>query len=324
MTIRPATLADVPVLVAMGRHQVAALYGDRIAENVAQLTALTERLVTGADSVMFIVERDGRAIGMIGMVLFDHHISGARTAGEVAWWLEPDARGGGLQLLKRAERWAAERGAAMLQMMAPNARVGQLYERRGYSFLESTYLCGVDAAMAGVRVIDDVLPDAEVYRSVALDQPFSPVEPAPGVVFHGIGRADGTLPGWIVKHFPSLQPVMTFIRQSPFGQREPHFIHTDTDMGEWTGIYYLTADPPAEDGTAFWRDKTTGAICGDEQDQAAWDEDRWERWQTVEAQPNRLVLFPANYFHSRAMFDNYGQGDSARLIQVVFGTGQVD
>jgi GNAT superfamily N-acetyltransferase len=323
--IRAATLADVPRLVAMGRQQIAATYGETFADAPAQLEALATQLVTAPACAAFVAEHDGAVVGMIGLVRYAHHLSGAPTVGEVMWWVDPDARGCGLPLLRRAERWACETGATAIQMMAPEARVGRLYERRGYRLVELTYQAPVTPAMSAITVVDDVLPDVDAYRAAVLATPCDDVEPAPGVVFHGIHRdVDGQLPLWIQTEYPALTPMLTFARQSPAGQVEPHYIHTDVDMGDWTGILYLTAHPPPEDGTTFWRDKATGAVASLADAPEAWrDLAQWEPWHTVAAQANRLVLFPAAYLHSRALPDNYGAGDTARLIQVVFGTGRL-
>lgn len=331
MTIRPATLADVPRLVAMGREQIAVLYGGEVAETPAQLEALAIQLVTTPRCACFVAERDGAVVGMIGLIAYPHHLSGVLTVGEVMWWMAPEARGHGVALLRRAERWACEIGATYIQMMAPDARVGRLYEhRRGYQALETTYRAPVTPAMSALTVVDDVLPDVDAYRAEVLAGAFEDVEPHAGAVFHGIRRdLDDRLPAWIQARYPSLTPTLTFARKSPAGQAEPNYIHTDSDMGEWTAIYYLTADPPPTDGTTFWRHRATGAVLSTALNQAelvdewlAWrDLTQWTPWTTVAARPNRVVLFPAPYFHSRALAENYGSGEAARLIQVVFGTG---
>jgi GNAT superfamily N-acetyltransferase len=140
MTIRPATLADVPRLVAMGRAQLAATYGDAVADNPAQLEAVATQLVTMPAGAVFVAERDGAVVGMIGLVEFVHHLSGLPTVGEVMWWVDPAARGGGLALLRRGEQWARAQGARVLQVAAPQGTtVGTLYARRGYAPVETTY-----------------------------------------------------------------------------------------------------------------------------------------------------------------------------------------
>jgi Family of unknown function (DUF6445) len=179
-------------------------------------------------------------------------------------------------------------------------------------------------------VFDDVLPDPVAYRAAVLAQPRRSHELAPEVVFHGIAPApDRSLADWIEAHFPQLAATMSVTRLSPLGQIEPNAIHTDCDLGEWTGILYLNPDPPEGDGTTFYRDRATGAevstaaTLDQKLDEGfAWREaELWEPTQTVAAQFGRLVLFPSAAFHSRAIFENYGTGTDARLVQIVFGTG---
>lgn len=185
---------------------------------------------------------------------------------------------------------------------------------------------------ARILVFDGVLDDAIAYRQRALAREFGSVDV--GAVFHGIAMAgdDWTLPNWVTARFPHLHPTLTFFRRSPLGQVEPNNRHDDTDMGEFSGILYLTHQPPPDDGTKFWRRKDTGAVATTFgatsveklPEVLLWrDDDVWEPWYTVAAVFNRLVLFPSAYFHSRAIVENYGEGESARLIQVLFGSGMV-
>lgn len=177
-------------------------------------------------------------------------------------------------------------------------------------------------------VCDDVLADPEAYRAAVLARPFADVVWGDDV-FHGIQVAeDETFPAWIVEHFPDLTPTLSFFRQSPRGQREPNYVHTDQGMGEWTAILYLNPQPMRGDGTTFWRHRVTGAL-GSEMDDAlprdAWrDLEQWEPVSSVIAQMGRALIFPAARFHSRTIAENYGSGDDARLIQVVFGLGALE
>jgi hypothetical protein len=163
------------------------------------------------------------------------------------------------------------------------------------------------------------------YRAAALAGIFGEV-----MGFSGIQPAeDSTLPTWIVRQCPWLTPTVSFFRLSPAGQEEPNYIHTDRDMGHWTAILYLNPTPAEGDGTTFWRHRATGAVSSLTNDtqalrdeQLAWrDLTQWEPAVQLGAQFGRLVLFSADLFHSRAIPENYGAGDDARLIQVVFGTG---
>ncbi len=171
-----------------------------------------------------------------------------------------------------------------------------------------------------VVVYDDVLPDPSALRAQVLAGGFASV-PYGGAIFHGIQRcSDSALERWLVQTDPTRQPTLAFYRQSPQGQIEPNAVHTDADMGDWTAVLYLTPDPPPGDGTTFLRHVATDRIASARHDeQRLWRTDRFEPWHHVPAQFNRVVVFPSTYFHTRSLVDNYGDGDTARLTQVVFG-----
>lgn len=179
-----------------------------------------------------------------------------------------------------------------------------------------------------IRVTDDVLPDPAVYRAGALAQPFGDFHSG-AAVFHGLAPiGHSPLAAWLETTY-GLTPTWETFRLSPAGQAEPSFIHTDRDMGDWTAILYLNPDPPAGDGTTFWRDRATGAIAStaatSDAKLAEWhawrDLAQWEAWHTVPAVFNRVIVFPAPYFHSRAIPENWGTGLDGRLIQLCFGKG---
>lgn len=341
-TLRKATLADIPQMVEMGSRFIAqTAYAGMVADNPEQRRILGETLIHGAQSGIFISEREGRITGMLGMVAFANHIDGAMTAGEVFWWADPDVRGDGIRLFHFAEQWAIDMGCDKIQMVAPNERIEQLYGRLGFVPMERTFqrdlvdglfaplstLCWPTQNDQNIQVVDNVLANPVSYRARALELDFGDV-PDGGVTFHGISirTPSRELEGFIAAHFPGLRVTSTALRQSPEGQTEPHLIHSDLSMGVWSAILYLTPKPAPGDGTAFWEHK----IKGDKGTQAGADyeyyedarewEDRslWQPWYVVPAVFNRLVLFPSRLYHSRAR-ENYGHGDSARLIQIAFG-----
>jgi GNAT superfamily N-acetyltransferase len=102
-----------------------------------QINNLLEQLVAHPHGLLLVSEDDGVVTGMFGAVAFPHPISGEITVGELFWWA--DRRGVGLRLLRAAELWAETRGAQIMQMIAPNARVGQLYQRLGYRQAETLF-----------------------------------------------------------------------------------------------------------------------------------------------------------------------------------------
>ena len=138
--IREATVQDIPRIVEMGRHFIEqSEYTETVKYNPQQLKKLTEGVIENDLGAVFLSEVDGQITGFIAALLFDNPFSGELTASDLAWWVEPDARGSGVRLLRRAEKWAKGRGATAMNMVAPNPRVGQLYSRLGYRQIENVY-----------------------------------------------------------------------------------------------------------------------------------------------------------------------------------------
>lgn len=175
-----------------------------------------------------------------------------------------------------------------------------------------------------LTVFDDVLLNPTIYRAFALGLPYTSVHDGDDT-FHGIAEtADPTVPDLLMQLLPpGAAPTLTFFRQSPAGQREPNFVHSDAMMGDLTAILYLSLEPPAGDGTDFWRTVDTFQDHGPLDKVALADRENWTRWRHVEARFNRLLLFRSDLYHSRALEENYGTGDDARLIQVTFVRGEL-
>lgn len=137
--IREATLTDVDGLVRMGLQMRASTsYAATVAENPAQMRKSAIDLITQL-GVVFVAEDHGALVGMIGLVAFDHFISGVPTVSEAFFWVDPEYRGSvGVRLLKAALAWATDHGAKKLQMIQPmgEARVGALYEALGFARIE--------------------------------------------------------------------------------------------------------------------------------------------------------------------------------------------
>lgn len=139
-TIREATPADVGALLAMGEDFLSqTAYGARYPYNAAHLLTLAHDLIAQPRSVILLAERE-RPVGMLGLVVTSHFLSGQTIAGEVFYWMAPFARGrAGVRLLRAGEAWARAKGAIRLQMIAPSDRVGALYLRQGYLPVERIY-----------------------------------------------------------------------------------------------------------------------------------------------------------------------------------------
>lgn len=142
--IRRALLSELPVIVDMGKRFLEeSPYVDVIPDSTVHMTALaTQLLSTGDNGTILVAETNQPNVlcGMIGLVASPHFLSGERSAGEVFFWVVPTERGTlGRDLMDAAEEWARSVGAAAIQMIAPDDRVGVFYRRRGYRAIETTY-----------------------------------------------------------------------------------------------------------------------------------------------------------------------------------------
>jgi len=138
--IRRAAPDDLERLVEMGiRFASETKYRDLVHVSPEKLSQTLVEISTSPTGVVFVSESDGRVTGMIAMLIFEHPYSGTTTASEALWWVDPEHRGVGLRLLRTAERWAQENDAKIMQMVAPDERIGSLYERLGYRPVETSY-----------------------------------------------------------------------------------------------------------------------------------------------------------------------------------------
>lgn len=135
MTVRLATAADLPAILDMG-EKFHAFSGERVpyCRDSAEASA---RMVLQMGFVL-VAERDGRAVGMLGVVVVPLFFNAAHTmAQELMWWVDEEERvgGAGLRLIRAAEVEARDRGACRLHMLrlanSPE-HVGRLYDRLGY------------------------------------------------------------------------------------------------------------------------------------------------------------------------------------------------
>lgn len=142
MSVRAATERDLDRLVEMARHFIAQTeYRGRIGSDPDKLRAFGARVVSGElpNAAILVSEKDGAIVGMFCVMVAPHPFSGELTGGDLFWWVEPAHRGNGVRLMTTAEQWAKDRGATRFQMVAPNDRVADFYETRGYTKLEATY-----------------------------------------------------------------------------------------------------------------------------------------------------------------------------------------
>ncbi len=138
--IRRATIEDRDWLVQMGRRFVKETdYAGLITINPERLSAAVVSILENPEGCVLVSTAAATPTGMIAMIAYDHPFSGERTAFEVVWWVEPEARGEGVKLLRAAEQWARDKGIKKMQMVAPNERVAAFYQRMGYAPVETSF-----------------------------------------------------------------------------------------------------------------------------------------------------------------------------------------
>jgi len=139
--VRRANAVDVPALVEMGlRFLASPEYAGLVVGDRGRLTTMATAWFSIPDAAAWVAEQDdGTIVGMIAMLVYEHTMSVDRVAVEVAWWVDPEAPRAGVALLHAAEQWAKEQGATVLNMVAPNDRVGAFYEKKGFTLVERSY-----------------------------------------------------------------------------------------------------------------------------------------------------------------------------------------
>lgn len=142
--IRRADLGDAGAIVAMGgRFLDSSTYSGKIKDCPDVRLRLVTGLINATDGVILVADTKddpGHLVGFLALFAYSHPMSGQRFCCEVAWWVEPHARGmTGVSLLLEGERWAKSQGCEVMQMIAPTREVEVLYERKGYVPVERHY-----------------------------------------------------------------------------------------------------------------------------------------------------------------------------------------
>lgn len=100
----------------------------------------------GSDRICFVVEHEGRAVGMLAAQTSEILFSRMKIAAETVWWMEPEFRNSTIpfKLLEAYEFWAKRVGCSIAQLStvetAHAARVQPLYERKGYRLVERGFI----------------------------------------------------------------------------------------------------------------------------------------------------------------------------------------
>lgn len=133
--VREAALEEIEALVEMLRRYHATTTWAGTGFDRESVEYLCEEMI-GSDDCLFLVNDGLTGFGMfhIASLPFAHKV---RMVGEIAFY----GGGSALELLRKGEEWAREKGAYMMVMNEhPGTRSpAKIYERKGFKMFEKSY-----------------------------------------------------------------------------------------------------------------------------------------------------------------------------------------
>lgn len=185
---------------------------------------------------------------------------------------------------------------------------------------------------------DDFLPHAHYLRSEALRLPFYDIRFPGGDLYRRIHIRDTDENKELLEAEIGgpIEQTYSFLRLNYRGELPKDVVHHDSELGGFVGLVYLTLDEHAKGGTALWRHRATKQSRypsefeirkqgkSPKREYAKFDGDwqkseSWELAEMAEMKFNRLVVFPAECFHSRWPHDAFGSSpENGRLIWISF------
>jgi hypothetical protein len=139
MTIRDATIADVPEMVSLGeaflsQDEIASL---GIAATRGSLAIYAAAFIDNEDACALVYEWEGAVVGFILAAIGPHALDAEPVARKASWVMKHAGHGGGL--LRAAQAWAASKGAKKWLVSLPNPTPRKAMERLGYRPIETLY-----------------------------------------------------------------------------------------------------------------------------------------------------------------------------------------
>mgnify|MGYP003657460012 CR=1 FL=1 len=150
-----------------------------------------------------------------------------------------------------------------------------------------------------IKIYQNVISNPDSYIEEILKGGFYDFSDGTNLFKNVCQRDEDEFYKFLFKNIPNYKVVLNFIRQSPLGQKEPNYIHTDDMMGDLTAVLYLNKKHPTGYGTTLYDDNDDETLI-------------------CKAKYNSLFIFPSCVKHSRNTLQNFGKDDGARLVQVAF------
>ncbi|CNG65667.1 GNAT family N-acetyltransferase [Yersinia intermedia] len=143
--IRPATIDDIPALVALGARMHRESRYVTFSFDEDKCTTLATNLINAEFGVVLAVEEGDQLIGWVAGGIGEQYFSHERMAFEYGVFIDTAHRGGtaGYRLVKAFIDWAKSHGAAVINMGITTGvheeRTGELYQRLGLARTGSLY-----------------------------------------------------------------------------------------------------------------------------------------------------------------------------------------
>lgn len=185
-----------------------------------------------------------------------------------------------------------------------------------------------------IHVIDNLLVNFKEYKDTVNTLDFGTIV-SQGQSYSDMSQAIG--PTDIYNAFEKktgmkTSGVKSFIRAYIDRPEHRHkmWIHSDTLFSDYIGIFMVqSSEFPQDDGVCLWFNKDLKAFKIDTKvpgtsegllaDSQTMDPEKWTMVRRFEFKENRLVVFPASYFHSKATVGNHGHSlDDCRIVHVIF------
>lgn len=170
--------------------------------------------------------------------------------------------------------------------------------------------------VATISIFDNFLPNADQHLNNVLSGDFFNFNDGANVFKNVQLRSGDDVEQRVIQIFGhNYDCALNFARKSPEGQEEPNRIHHDTNMGDLICLLYLNKEHPEEAGTSVF--EANGSIAhkvGETPSKG------FKKSLDFKMKFNRMIVFPARFYHGRNIEENFGEGENSRLVQVLFLT----
>lgn len=116
--IRPATVVDIPRIVALGEMLHRQSSYSRLYFSATKVAGHMDELIKSPDGVVFVSDRDGYVTGVMAGAIMEHWFSFDKVAFDYMLYVHPRFRHGliACKLIQAFNEWARLQGAGQIRM----------------------------------------------------------------------------------------------------------------------------------------------------------------------------------------------------------------